>query len=91
MPWWTCVSHQENWHHGAAAVVTPSGESQPYEFATVDMLSRLGPTSMQETAEQVHPGMSFEEIIEKAEAARTVVDSETWILIASTTGATEPE
>jgi len=70
---------------------TPSGESQPYEFATVDTLNRLGPLPMQETVEQVHPGMGFEEIIEKAEAARTVVDSETWTLIASTTAATQPE
>lgn len=72
---------------GFYRLFTPSGESQPYEFATVNMLNRLGPLPVQETIEEVHPGMSFDEIIDQAEAARTVVDSEMWLLIASTSAA----
>ena len=81
--------HTAGW--GLYCLFAPSGESQPYAFAAVDMLNRIGPIPMEETVEQVCPGMGIEEIIEKAEAARTVVDSETWALIASTTAATHPE
>ncbi len=76
--------HSAGW--AAYELVTPSGTSLPYNYATVDFGNRLGPIPFFETIRAVHPGMEVAAINQRTQAIREIVRTETWIRIAATQG-----
>jgi hypothetical protein len=76
------AGHRAGW--GVWQLSSPGGTSVPYNFATVDVLTALGPVPVTETFATVHPGRDMDALLEHTEALRTMVRSDTWWLIAST-------
>lgn len=76
------AGHRAGW--GVWQLTSPAGASVPYNYATVDLLKALGPVPVTETFAKVHPNADMDVLMERTNAARTFVRSETWWLIAHT-------
>ncbi|HEX9658913.1 MAG TPA: hypothetical protein VGA18_01385 [Rhodothermales bacterium] len=66
------------------ALLSPHGSEIGYNFATVDFVDDLGPIPIGEYLAKVHPDRSMEETVLQTGAARELVSSQTWSLIAQT-------
>ncbi len=63
---------------------SPGGTEVPYNYATVDGLTRLGPMPIDEAFAEAHPDVDADAAMGQTDELRSVVRSETWWLVAST-------
>ncbi|HEY5564397.1 MAG TPA: hypothetical protein VIL33_02325, partial [Rhodothermia bacterium] len=67
-----------------AGLLQPGGTGIGYNFATVDFLDELGGIPFGDYLARVHPDLSMEEVLAETAAARDLVSSQVWGLIAGT-------
>ena len=67
-----------------AGLLQPGGTGIGYNFATVDFLDELGGIPFGDYLARVHPDLSMEEVLAETAAARDLVSSQVWVLIAGT-------
>ncbi len=73
--------HRAGW--AMYALVSPIGTSIPYNYVTVDFSSHLSPVPMAEAMMSAHPDRDLDALQELLQL-RDQVNSETWVLIATT-------
>lgn len=66
-------------------LVKPRGTSASYNFVTVDFVDSLAPIQFGQYLKKVHPDRDLGEMWDQTDAARDMVRSETWRLVARTT------
>ena len=81
------AGHRAGW--GVYELLAPYGTSLPYNFGTVDFLNKLGPVPWGATIRSVHPDREVAAIGQEMQDLRDLVRGETWLLIASTTPASQ--
>ncbi len=77
----TDEGHRAGW--GLYSLWTPYGTAMPYNYGTVDFLTKLGPTPVRAAAKTAHPDMEMSAINQIMEDSRDLVRGETWMLVAS--------